>query len=38
LSNVQVPLPPRDFWQQRGRWTKATHLDVLDANSVFSSL
>jgi hypothetical protein len=38
LSNVQLPLPPRDFWQQRGRWTKATHLYVLDANSNLPSV
>lgn len=32
---MQVPHAPRDFWKQRARWAKASHLYVLDRHSVF---
>lgn len=32
---VQVPHAPRDFWKQRARWAKASHLYFLDKHSVF---
>lgn len=32
---AQVPHAPRDFWKQRARWAKASHLYFLDKHSVF---
>eukprot|EP00892_Ulva_mutabilis_P010707 jgi/Ulvmu1/8008/UM004_0244.1 len=35
LARGEVPHAPRDFWKQRARWAKASHLYVLDRHSVF---
>jgi hypothetical protein len=35
LARGEVPHAPRDFWKQRSRWAKASHLYILDPHSVF---
>lgn len=35
VAAAQVPHAPRDFWKQRARWAKASHIYFLDRHSVF---